>query len=445
MSAARPGEITDVELTRKEFIRGGVLAAAGLAAGWRPLSAAKESRNAAKQVGTAAGDERPNIVLIMTDDQDATSLEVMRLLNAHPGGGWTQFNNAVCNDGLCAPSRATVLTGQYSHRHGVIRNGGLENLDEHHALPVWLAAAGYRCALFGKYSFGRKDQNWPKPPGWDIFDAGGGLADSIFTKGVDYIRHAGDAPFFLMLTPVDPHIKAKPPARYKSTAVTMSPLPPNINEADMSDKPLRMQQKPLLRKGKLKSLANERVNAYRALLAVDDGVQAVVDALTAAGKWDNTVLIYTSDHGFSWGSHRVERKHLPYEEVVRIPLVIRRPGQSGNQVIPEVVSNVDLAPTIAALAGVTPGLSTDGRSLLPLMDREPGWTSCALIEKHPDPRDPGAFYGLRTERYTYVEHDTGEVELYDLAADPYQMQSVHNDPAYAGTRQALAGVLAGMI
>ena len=109
-------------------------------------------------------------------------------------------------------------------------------------------------------------------------------------------------------------------------------------------------------------------------------------------KLDNTVIVYTSDHGFV-GSHRVERKHLPYEEVIRIPLVIRRPGQNGNQVIPEVVSNVDLAPTIAALAGVTPGLSTDGRSLLLLMDREPGWTSCALIEKHPDSRDPGEFYG----------------------------------------------------
>ena len=122
----------------------------------------------------------------------------------------------------------------------------------------------------------------PKPPGWDVFDSGGGLADSVFPK-VDYIRHMGSEPFFLMLTPVDPHIKAKPPSR-RNADVVLSPLPPNINEADVSDKPARIRKLPLLSKGKLKSLAGERRNAYRALLAVDDGVQAIVDELAAAGK-----------------------------------------------------------------------------------------------------------------------------------------------------------------
>lgn len=413
---------------------GGTARAAGGHAATAPVGPA--------EAVTAGG--RPNIVLIITDDQDATSLEVMRKLNAHPGDGWTQFNNAVCNDGICAPSRATVLTGQYSHHHGVERNGWTAKLDEAHALPVWLAGAGYRCALFGKYSFGKKDHSWPKPPGWDIFDSGGGYADTVFQKGVDYIRHAGSDPFFLMVTPVDPHIKAKPPARYKDAAVTMSPLPPNINEADVSDKPARIRSTPLMRLGKLKSLAKERANAYRAILAVDDGVQAIVDELAAVGKLDNTAIIFMSDHGFSWGSHRLERKHLPYEEVIRIPLVIRRPGQVGNRVENRVVSTVDLAPTIAALAGVTPMIAADGYSLLPMMDGEPGWVNGKLIEKHADTRDPGSFYGVRTGLYTYVEHDTGEVELYDLTADPYQMNSVHNDPGYSGVRATLAGLLTSM-
>lgn len=434
-----------MQVSRRSFLQycaATAAAAAGLTLGGGGRRvAALDSAPKATTAGTPTG--RPNIVLIITDDQDAPSLEVMRKLNDHPGGGWTQFDNAVCNDGICAPSRATTLTGQHSHHHGVERNGWIGKLDEHHTLPVWLSAAGYQCALFGKYSFGKKDHNWPKPPGWDVFDSGGGYADTVFGKGVDYIRHAGAEPFFLMLTPVDPHIKAKPPLRYKDAEVEMSPLPPNINEADVSDKPARIRKLPLLRKSKLKSLAKERTNAYRTLLAVDDGVQAVVDELAAVGKLDNTVIVYTSDHGFSWGSHRLERKHIPYEEVIRIPLVIRRPGQSGNRIESRVVSNVDIAPTLADLAGVTPTIAVDGYSLRPMMDGG-DWTECKLIEKHFDTRDPGSFYGVRTDRYTYVEHDTGEKELYDLAADPYQMDSVHNDPGYAGARATLAGLLAGM-
>ena len=425
-----------MNLTRRQFLTLAPAAAAALALTRRLPAEAQE---------IPPLPARPNIVVILTDDQDAPSLAVMRKLLAAPGGGWTNFTTAVCNDGLCAPSRATLLTGQYSHHHGVERNGWIGRLDESNTLPVWLSAAGYRCAHFGKYSFGKRGRSRPKPPGWDVFDGKGGLADPTFSKAIDYIEHTGSEPFYLVIAPVDPHIKAKPPLRYRTAAVDLPPLPPNINEVDVSDKPEYIRQLKPIAQPKLQGQAAERVRAARALLAVDDGVQAVVEALASTGRLDNTAIFYLSDHGYSWGSHRMLWKHNPYEEVIRIPFLIRLPGQSENRVEPRLVSNVDVAPTICELAGIIPGRQVDGRSLLPLIQQTIGeWAEAALIEKHTDPHYAGEYFGLRTADYTYVEHDSGEKELYDLATDPYQLENATGQPDYADTQAQLAARLAAM-
>lgn len=179
---------------------------------------------------------RYNIICMMTDDQDAASLPVMRHLTSYPHGSWVNFNNAVCNDAICAPSRACLLTGQYSHHHGVIKNGLGSEMNEAQSLPVWLKSAGYRTALFGKYQngWGKGRHNY-KPQGRDVFEGKGGLSDALVEPATGFIRNT-NGPFFLCVNPVDPHFFAKPPARYKTSNVWVPPEPPSFGE-DVSDKP----------------------------------------------------------------------------------------------------------------------------------------------------------------------------------------------------------------
>lgn len=424
---------SDHTLSRRSFLK---VAAAGL--GGAILSYGPPKTMA--QVGPQTG--RPNIIVIITDDQDAQSLAVMRKMMSFPNGGWVNFSSAICNDAICGPSRTTLLTGQYSHNHGVVRNGYSKTFDGNLALPVWLKSAGYRTALIGKYLFGKVRVS--TPPGWDLFSGRGGLADTVFAQADIYIRSAGEDPFFLLLAPVDPHIKAKPPARYRKAMPVMPPLPPNVDEADVSDKPVWVRNLKPLGAGKVKRLEAERLNAYRALMAVDDGVETVLTALAETGRLENTVIFYLSDHGFSWGSHRLERKHNPYEEVIRIPLVVRYPGVVANREESRVVSIVDLAATIADLAEAIPMMPQDGRSILPLLQGNAvEWENIAFIEKHPDGRSESvAYVGLRTDRFTYVEHDTGERELYDLATDPFQMENLAGRMEYEVLQCQLAARLA---
>ena len=190
------------------------------------------------------------------------------------------------------------------------------------------------------------------------------------------------------------------------------------------------------------------------LLSVDDGVRRIIDALEAAGELDRTMIVFTSDNGFFAGEHRVRSgKNRVYEEAVRVPLVIRGPGVPTGTV-QDLSVNADLAPTIADAAGAKPGLVEDGRSLLPsaahparLHGRE------LLFEKgnafddgdgDDDAAQSGAFGAVRTSRYVYVQNATGELELYDLATDPYQLQNQILNPAYDKTEAALGARLSAL-
>jgi N-acetylglucosamine-6-sulfatase len=178
-------------------------------------------------------------VVIMTDDQNVDSLPVMGKLMAFPEGSWVHFTNAIANDSICCPARATVLTGQYSHHTGVISNSHGDKLNDANTLPVWLDAAGYRTGLVGKYLNGYP---WTKgsgyvPPGWDYFKASGsGNADARTNLAVDFINTSA-SPFFLYLAYGDPHQPATPLTRYANANVYVPPNPANFNEADVSDKP----------------------------------------------------------------------------------------------------------------------------------------------------------------------------------------------------------------
>jgi arylsulfatase A-like enzyme len=219
--------------------------------------------------------------------------------------------------------------------------------------------------------------------------------------------------------------------------VYLPPDPPNFNEADVSEKPQWVRDLEPLSQSTIDAWHAERLASQRALLGVDDGVQRIVDALKAKGQLDNTMIIFMSDHGFSWGSHRYTKKQCAYEECSKFPLLIRYPGLTGNRDESRLVSNVDLAATIAEYAGVTPELPQNGKSFLPLItNTATDWKEEVLLERIGT--GPFAFYGIRVPGWKYVEYLNGDKELYDLNTDPYELQNLANKPEYQAKQTELA-------
>ena len=187
-------------------------------------------------------------------------------------------------------------------------------------------------------------------------------------------------------------------------------------------------------------------------MAIDEGVERIVNALAAAGELDQTLIVYTSDNGFFHGEHRVQGgKNRVYEEAIRVPLVIRGPGVPKGVAVDDLAINADLAPTILDAAEASAPFPLDGRSLLPFAEHPQRMHGRELlIEQKPSDDDEdasanGVFYdALRNARYTYVENASGERELYDLAADPFQLTNQIANPAYDAAEAALASRLAGL-
>jgi len=435
---------------------------------------------AAASAGSAPA--RPNVVVIMTDDQTVESLRVMPNVQSLLAARGTTFRNNFATYPLCCPSRATFLTGQYPHNHGVLSNqpptGGFTKLDGSSTLPVWLQGAGYQTGHIGKYlnGYGR-DNPTLVPPGWTEWygstdpstyrmygyqlnengvlrtfgtDPASYQTDVYAAKAVDFIarRAPGEAPFFLSVAPLAPHSEGGQgqnadrnprPAprhigRFQNEAV---PRPPSFDEEDVSDKPAFVRRMRRLDGAALAGIEKRYRSRLESLLAVDDMVAGVVGALEASGELANTMIVFTSDNGFFGGEHRIRTgKVQHYEESTRVPLVIRGPGIPEGQVRDQLAGNIDLAPTIVDAAGATPGRVLDGRSLRPLAadpDREAGRD--LLFETQ-------TYAAIRTPRYKYVEYNTGEKELYDLVADPFELQSRHGDPAFAFLQAELARRLA---
>jgi arylsulfatase A-like enzyme len=209
----------------------------------------------------------------------------------------------------------------------------------------------------------------------------------------------------------------------------------------MSDKPAWMRSLPKVRRADVDAF---RTQQYRSLLDVDRLVGSIVGALRRTGRLHDTLIAFTSDQGLGWGEHRwFDRKEVPYEESIRIPYVIRFDPAVVPHVDRHLVLNIDLAPTIAAVAGVAaPG--AEGRSLVPLLaDHAVPWRHDFLIE-HVEGKtfpDPPTYCAVRTERYLFTVYTTGERELYDLRRDPYELRNVAGDPAMRNVQRSLAGQL----
>ena len=435
-------------------------------------------------IGRGGDPARPNLVLILTDDQRWDTLWAMpnvRRLLVRQG---LTFRNSFVTTSYCCPSRASLLTGQYSRHTGVYSNsppdGGAPVFRDRSTLATWLHSVGYTTGLVGKYlSNYQMLRPGYIPPGWDEWDAmnqvpmtkyydytlnqNGRLVDYgdcprnystsvLGRKAVDFIRRARE-PYFLYYAPIAPHLPATA-ARGEDTR-RFGDLPPSrapsFNEEDVSDKPWRGIYRTLDREAS-GTVMRDRQRMLASLQAVDRSVAAIVRTIAARGQLDNTVIAFTSDNGYLWGEHRLSGKVWPYEESIRVPLVFRVPGTPpGGRTDDHLALNIDLAATFADLGGARPGLPQDGRSLAPLLEAEgkdPRWRDAFVAEylghEHVFGMPP-RFAALRTERYLYVRYTNGWVELYDLRSDPHQLENLAESPAFSKIRSSLARRLSAML
>jgi len=452
----------------------------------------------------------PNIVVINTDDLDARSVACMPNVQSLLAQEGATFANAFVTTPLCCPSRASMLRGQYAHSHGVLSNvgdnGGFPAFyrlgDEDSTVATWLQDAGYRTALVGKYlnRYPQEVRASHVPPGWDEWSAftesdkakGGSYysgytlnedgtivhygrepadysTDVVAAKATDFVDRmaaAGD-PFFLYIAPYAPHGPSTPASRHaEAFANERVPRVPSFDEADVSDKPSWVQALPALNEDQIALIDDRYQRRLRSLLAVDEMVASLVDTLGAAGVLDNTYIVFTSDNGYHLGEHGIPLgKQSPYDESIRVPLIVRGPGVPAGAVVDSFALNVDLAPTFAELASASPANVVDGRSLVPLLEGDPPneWRHGFLVEHYDRTRadqrgadgkalereegdaitgvapiDAPPYLALRTEQYLYVEYANGERELYDMQTDPYQLQNLAAtaDPALLATLDA---------
>jgi N-acetylglucosamine-6-sulfatase len=454
------------------------------------------SQASSSVVATPIVPGQPNIVLIMTDDEDVAIHEFMPKTKALLQDRGATFANFFVTYPFCCPSRASILRGQYAHNTHIVGNeqpwGGFEKFRqlglEESTVATWLQDAGYHTAMIGKYLNRYVPTRDGVPPGWDEWYVGGNihhsynytlnengrmvaygdrpehyLNDVLTDKAVHVIRNASGAgqPFFVYALPYTPHSPSVAAPRHEGMfADAELPRTPAFDEADVSDKPDFIRRLPPLDAEQISRLEDEYRRRLRSLQAIDDMVERIVHALEAADALDGTYVIYSSDNGFHLGGHRLPAgKDFPYEEDIRVPAVVRGPGVLAGHRIEAMVVNSDFAPTFAAVAGIAPPEFVDGRSFLPLFDdAEQAWRTSFLIERRQfeaqyvklaerlgmpaDEVDQSAqFDAIRTPDWTYVEYGTGERELYDLARDPNQLDNTVEtaDPALVA---ALAARLA---
>lgn len=398
----------------------------------------------------------PNIVVVMSDDQPYWTVGKMPFVSGLDG--LEAFGALYDNFALCCPARASFLTGLYSHHTGVEQNRG-EAFDDTSTLATWLDEAGYRTGLFGKYLNGYPFDRGVGyvPPGWDRWLALEKTAESgyydyvlydettstehgsepddystdvIAEAAEDFVLEAPE-PFFALVAPHGPHNPFTPAPRHvDSLAKPPWPVSPNFDRP-ANRAPSYYRELPHVKSRKERRIAQLQLDT---LLSVDELAERVV---TAADQRGDTIFLYLSDNGLSLGSHRVTGKRCGYEECGRVPGLIRAPGDPSDVL----AANVDLAPTLAELAGVD-SPPTDGESLLDDMQGTPPDPDRAvLLRNSAGGRLPIRFWGLRTERWKYLEHGpkAGKpaIELYDLDADPNELRNLHGKPAHAATEASL--------
>jgi arylsulfatase A-like enzyme len=413
-------------------------------------SVAVPARSPSARAQAAPASGRPNVLLIITDDQRVESMGPMRKTRRWFRQGGTEYVNAFATTPLCCPSRASIFTGRYAHNHGVETNADAHELDPRSALAFYLREDGYRTAIVGKYL-----NSWTGQPShfeqWHTFEnrAGyknvpinsNGAVHKVKKYSTDYLAsqarnlvrgfEAQDAtPWFLVVGTWAPHTPANAEKTYRRTKVGNWSGNPAVFEEDRSDKPAFVQDKQAGFNGGRKL----RTRQLRTLKSVDDLVEGLFGAMTAAGETGDTLAFFLSDNGIAWADHGMKTKATPYFPAVRIPMLARWPGHLGAGVRQDgLVATIDVAPTILDAAGITPdpAYPQDGHSLLSPFERER-----LLLEFQGGNNQPGVptWASTLASDWQYVEYyddASGSVvfrEYYELVNDPFQLTNLLGDP-----------------
>jgi arylsulfatase A-like enzyme len=402
----------------------------------------------------AAANGRPNVLVILTDDQrvDDTMDVMPKTLQWFETGG-TKFSNAFATTPVCCPSRASVFSGRYTHNHGVATNDSAASFDHRFAIQTYLRATGYRTGIFGKYfNAWNLFQDPPSFDDWAIFSAGytpirvneRGTVKTVNQYATSYIRdnavsfieaseNQDATPWFLEVSTTAPHAPFVPEPQYENASVPPYNPNPAVSEADRSDKPPHVQARTVT----LAGVEQERAQQLRTLMSVDDTVQTVFETLEATGETSNTLAFFVGDNGYLWGEHGLVGKGTAYDGSVRVPMYARWPGHfAPGGTDNRIVALLDLAPTIVdAVGGIAPGVPMDGRSMLdPLQNRTRLLTEFAGAQTDFEP----GWAALRTLTSHYIEHydraDRQKIvhrEYYDLFTDPFELDNLLADASTA--------------
>jgi arylsulfatase A-like enzyme len=398
--------------------------------------------------GGASSDTRPNILIVVTDDQRAGgTLGVMPRTRHWFRDGGVRYPNGFATTPVCCPSRASIFTGQYAHNHGVNTNLDATDLDQSDTVQRYLHDAGYRTGIAGKFL-----NSWPldSDPShfdrWTIFKGGyknrhfniDGRVRKVSKYSTTYIAGRAakylnafedhdDPPWMLDVAPFAPHLPAYPQAKYEDADVGSWTGNPAVDEADRSDKPPSVQ-------GSDESLStgrSARKAQLRSLLSVDDLVDRVMRQLGQLDEKSRTLAVFVSDNGFFWGEHGLLGKRYPYEQAISVPFFLRwpqhlPPGTTDQRL----VANVDIVPTVLDAVDIPPDPNTplDGRSLLLAGGRDHLFLEHWAQEDVPVP----SWGAILAQDFLYVEYrDESEDllfrEYYDLATDPWQLENLLGD------------------
>lgn len=408
-----------------------------------------------RDVAAARHTGRPNVLIILTDDQRASgTLGVMPETKRRFYGGGTRFTQAFATTPLCCPSRASIMTGRYAHNHRVRTNEDAAYLDQTSTLQSYLQRDGYRTAIFGKFLNG-----WDftrDPPHFDDWTIGqkptryedgmwnieGTITDVtkystnfVADEAVRFLHEAeadDSQPWLMYVTPGAPHMPAVPEAEYANAPLEPWKKNPAVLEKDRTDKPPYVQA----RSSNLRRVRRIRAMQLRALFSVDDLVTRIFRSADRLDENRSTLAFFLSDNGFLWGEHGLSgsahQKRSPYTQSIKLPFLMRWPGHVASSVIDDrLVANIDIAPTVLDAAQLSPRLvyPMDGRSLL-----DSGARRWLLLEHWREDKLVPQWAALRSAGVEYVEYygDDGLTpptfqEFYRLATDRWQLDNLLGD------------------
>jgi len=441
-------------------------------------SFAMNSPSKGREKNVARNIDRPNIVFILTDDQrhDAMGCAGNRLVRTPNldllAARGVRFENAFVTLSICSPSRAAYLTGRYGSATGVTSVLGTINKNEK-TIAHYLKEAGYRTGMVGKWHLG----NSPAECGFDFATffqsngtyynrkvlksgepatAHGYIEDFNAQEAINFIKDDSSSPFMLWLCTQVPHMDHTFdwPARQETLATydqSLMPVPQTWRD-DLQGKPAYLKEsrsrKQALHYGydKAENIRRHFQRYYAAITEMDAALGRVLKAVDEMGLRDNTFFIFMGDNGWFMGEHGFTSKVLPYEESIRVPMIIAGPGiRQGTD--SRLVLNIDLAPTILELAQIPVPQNMHGKSLLPLLNsKKAKWKESFLYEAPTPALGSRPLLALRTQRYkliqTFDESELSQVvfeELYDLKQDTKETNNLVDIPDYSNILQRLRG------